>query len=141
VTKKKTPFEPTQQQRVLVNMMSLNGVKHSEQAKALGITPKMLKKHFTEEIEYGRIVTTANVANALYRNAMDGNVTAQTFFLKSQAGWREADKLEISLEGRDTPTNTEKEQRLASIMLAHKGKKTLTKSTTVDTFTAPENPN
>jgi len=36
-------------------------------------------------------------------------------------------------------TDTEKEQRLASILMAHKGKKTLTKGTTIETFTPREN--
>ena len=133
-------FVPTEQQRHLVHMMTVNGVKQDEQAKALRINRKTLARHFRDELDLGKITTTANVAGALYRNAMDGNVSAQIFWMKSQGGWREADRLEITgAEGKDLLTDTEKEQRLASILMAHKGKKTLTKGTTVDTFTPREN--
>jgi|TARA_R110000796_G_scaffold78827_2_gene175607 hypothetical protein len=135
-------FVPSDQQRHLVHMMTINGVKQEDQAKALRISRKVLAKNFKEELTLGRITTTANVAGALYRNAMEGNVSAQIFWMKSQAGWREADRLEITgAEGKDLLTDTEKEQRLASILMAHKGKKTLTKGTTVETFTKQENIN
>ena len=136
------PFVPTAQQRHLVHMMTLNGVKQDEQARALRMSKTTLTKYFREELDLGKIVTTANVAGALYRNAMDGNVSAQIFWMKAQGGWREADRLEITgAEGKDLLTDTEKEQRLAAILLAHKGKKVLTKGTTVDTFMKKENPN
>ena len=134
------PFVPTEQQRHLVHMMTVNGVKQDDQAKALRIGKNTLTRHFREELDLGKITTTANVAGALYRNAMDGNVSAQIFWMKSQGGWREADRLEITgAEGKDLLTDTEKEQRLASILMAHKGKKTLTKGTTIETFTPREN--
>ena len=133
-------FVPTEQQRHLVHMMTVNGVKQDDQAKALRIGKNTFTRHFRDELDLGKITTTANVAGALYRNAMDGNVSAQIFWMKSQGGWREADRLEITgAEGKDLLTDTEKEQRLASILMAHKGKKTLTKGTTVDTFTPREN--
>jgi hypothetical protein len=125
-----------------VHMMTLNGVKQDEQARALRMSKTTLTKYFREELDLGKIVTTANVAGALYRNAMDGNVSAQIFWMKAQGGWREADRLEITgAEGKDLLTDTEKEQRLAAILMAHKGRKTLTKGTTVETFTKQENPN
>ena len=136
------PFVPTAQQRHLVHMMPLNGVKQDEQARALRMSKPTLTKYFREELDLGKIVTTANVAGALYRNAMDRNVSAQIFWMKAQGGWREADRLEITgAEGKDLLTDTEKEQRLAAILMAHKGRKTLTKGTTVETFTKQENPN
>ena len=135
-------FVPTEQQRHLVHMMTITGVRQDEQARALRMTPKTLAKHFREELDQAKVVTTSNVSGALYRNAMDGNVSAQIFWLKAQAGWREADRLEITgAQGKDLLTDTEKEQRLAAIMMAHKGKKVLTKGTTVDTFMKKENPN
>tara|TARA_R100000687_G_scaffold35786_1_gene29156 strand:- start:114 stop:374 length:261 start_codon:yes stop_codon:yes gene_type:complete len=61
---------------------------------------------------------TAHVSGALYRNAMEGNVSAQIFWLKAQGGWREADRLEITgANGKDLLTDTEREQRLAAILM------------------------
>jgi hypothetical protein len=55
----------------------------------------------------------------LYKRALDGNVPAQIFYLKTQAGWREAQRLELTgAEGRDFITDTERHQRLAAILQA-----------------------
>ena len=51
-------------------------------------------------------------------------MSAQIFWLKSQGGWREADRLEITgANGKDLLTETEREQRLASILVNLQTKK------------------
>src|SRR5690606_12250978 len=44
---------------------------------------------FQERIEQTRVLLSQNVAAALYRSALEGNVTAQTFWLKAcpPPGW------------------------------------------------------
>ena len=117
-------FEPTDQQRHLVVMMSANGVKQPEQARALNCGEKTLAKYFKEELAFGKMKATAHVSGALYKNALEGNVQAQIFWLKAQAGWREADRLEITgANGKELLTDTEREQRLASILSSLAGKK------------------
>ena len=117
-------FEPTDQQRHLVVMMSANGVKQSEQARALNCGEKTLAKYFKEELAFGKMKATAHVSGALYKNALEGNVQAQIFWLKAQAGWREADRLEITgANGKELLTDTVREQRLASILSSLAGKK------------------
>ena len=117
-------FEPTDQQRHLVVMMSANGVKQSEQARALNCGEKTLAKYFKEELAFGKMKATAHVSGALYKNALEGNVQAQIFWVKAQAGWREADRLEITgANGKELLTDTEREQRLASILSSLAGKK------------------
>ena len=117
-------FEPTDQQRHLVVMMSANGVKQSEQARALNCGEKTLAKYFKEELAFGKMKATAHVSGAVYKNALEGNVQAQIFWLKAQAGWREADRLEITgANGKELLTDTEREQRLASILSSLAGKK------------------
>tara|TARA_R110002020_G_scaffold4835_3_gene20868 strand:+ start:2196 stop:2750 length:555 start_codon:yes stop_codon:yes gene_type:complete len=120
-------FNPTDQQRHLVVMMTANGVKHVEQARALGCGERTLQKYFKEELAFGKMKATANVSGALYQNAMDGNVSAQIFWLKAQGGWREADRLEITgANGKDLLTDTEREQRLAAILMTLPSKKAVT---------------
>lgn len=117
-------FTPTDQQRHLVVMMSANGVKQVDQARALNCGEKTLAKYFKEELAFGKMKATAHVSGALYKNALEGNVQAQIFWLKAQAGWREADRLEITgANGKELLTDTEREQRLASILSSLAGKK------------------
>jgi hypothetical protein len=116
-SKASNKFKPTDQQRHLVVMMSANGVKQIDQARALNIADKTLTKYFQEELSFGKMKATAHVSGALYKNALEGNVQAQIFWLKAQAGWREADRLEITgANGKELLTDTEREQRLASIL-------------------------
>ena len=109
-------FIPTEDQKFLVTMMSSTGVPHARQAKALGVNSKTLRKYFKEELQLGRNRAHAEIAGALYKRALDGNVPAQIFYLKTQAGWREAQRLELRAEGQDFITETERHQRLAAIL-------------------------
>ena len=109
-------FIPTGDQKFLVTMMSSTGVPHERQAKAIGVNSKTLRKYFKEELQLGRNRAHTEIAGALYKRALDGNVPAQIFYLKTQAGWREAQRLELRAEGQDFITETERHQRLAAIL-------------------------
>jgi len=111
-------FIPTEDQKFLVTIMSSTGVPHERQAKAIGVNSKTLRKYFKEELQLGRNRAHAEIAGALYKRALDGNVPAQIFYLKTQAGWREAQRLELRAEGQDFITETERHQRLAAILQA-----------------------
>ena len=93
------PFKPTDEQREQVKAMSSHGVPHRQQAPLIGCAPKTLRKHFREELNIGKIQANAKVAGALYQSALDGNVKAQTFWLKAVGGWQEAGNVEIVSEG------------------------------------------
>lgn len=43
--------------------------------------------------QQGKAVGIAKVTNALYTAAINGNITAQIFFLKNQAGWKDKQDL------------------------------------------------
>lgn len=66
------------------------GTPQDDIAEILGIDPKTLRKHYAREIRLGTAEANANVAGKLYQSAMDGNVVAQIFWLKTRAGYREA---------------------------------------------------
>jgi hypothetical protein len=94
------PFKPTDQQREQVKAMSSHGVPHRQQAPLIGCSsPKRLRKHFREELNIGKIQANAKVDGALYQSALDGNVKAQTFWLKTVDGWQETGNVEIVSEG------------------------------------------
>lgn len=44
----------------------------------------------------GRAKAIFGISQSLLKSARDGNVTAQIFYLKTQAGWRETDRLELT---------------------------------------------
>jgi hypothetical protein len=85
-------FEPSQSQRQMVEAMSGCGVPEADIAVVIGIAPKMLRKHFRQELDTGHIRASAKVAGNLYRIATGSGreaVTAAIFWLKVRAGWRE----------------------------------------------------
>ena len=94
------PFKPTDEQREQVKAMSSHGVPHRQQAPLIGYSsPKTLRKHFREELNTGKIQANAKVAGALYQSALEGNVKAQSFWLKTVGGWQETGNVELLSEG------------------------------------------
>ncbi|MEO0496825.1 MAG: hypothetical protein AAF141_05565 [Pseudomonadota bacterium] len=90
-------YEATDKDRDLVKGMVMIGVPQDHIAKALGISPTTLTKHFRQEIDGGMSVRIAEVANNLFNIATgDGAqaVTAAIFIMKTQAGWKETSKHE-----------------------------------------------
>ena len=95
------PFKPTDEQREQVITMSSNGLPHIQIAPLIGCSsPKTLRKHFRDELDIGKIQANAKVAGALYQSALDGNVKAQTFWLKAVGGWQETGNVEIVSEDK-----------------------------------------
>ena len=93
-------FKPTDEQREQVITMSSNGLPHIQIAPLIGCSsPKTLRKHFRDELDIGKIQANAKVAGALYQSALDGNVKAQTFWLKTVGGWQETGRVEIVSDG------------------------------------------
>ena len=94
-------FNPTEEQRGQVITMSSHGVPHRQQAPLIGCSsPKTLRKHFRDKLDIGKIQANAKVAGALYQSALDGNVKAQTFWLKAVGGWQETGNVEIVSEDK-----------------------------------------
>ena len=102
----KPPFEPTDEQRRTVEMMSAMGIPQEDICQVIlgrngkPIDAKTLRKHFHEELATAAMKANVKVANALFRVATDPKggsraVTAQIFWLKTRAGWRELPTREI----------------------------------------------
>jgi hypothetical protein len=71
----------------------------------LGISDRTFRNKMWEDervyaaYKRGRGDAVANVGKNLIQQALDGNTTAAIFFLKTQAGWREKQELEVSGPG------------------------------------------
>lgn len=83
-----------------VEMMSSVGMTGKQIADALGIPPGQFGKlakndpYVAEAIEKGQARGVRMVTDALFQNALKGNVAAQIFFLKNKAAWADKQELE-----------------------------------------------
>ena len=81
--------EPTTETRSNVKALASVGTTQEHIAIYLDIDVKTLRKHYRRELDTALILANSNVAKSLYKNANDGNVTAQIFWLKTKGGWSE----------------------------------------------------
>ena len=93
---RKNKWIPSAEELKKVEALASRGMTEENIAHCLGIRPETLskKKHEFEQlvqaIKRGKAKGIAMVTNELLKNIQLGNVTAQIFYLKSQAGWKEA---------------------------------------------------
>lgn len=81
--------KPDPAMRRQVEAMAAYGIPEHDIARVVGIDPKTLRKHYREELDLGETKANAQVAGYLFNAAKNGNVTAQIFWLKTRARWRE----------------------------------------------------
>jgi hypothetical protein len=79
--------------------MSACNVPYKHMAQILNCNETDLKEHYFFQMEQGAEECVVNVASKLYELALDGNVTAITFWLSKKGGWKEV------AEGKDSDTN------------------------------------
>lgn len=90
------PWVPTEEDIVKAEDLASRGMEQQDIALCLGIHPATLsakKQEFDilgDAIKRGKAQGIARVTQALLNNIDIGNVTAQIFYLKTQAKWREA---------------------------------------------------
>jgi hypothetical protein len=72
-----------------VEAMAAYGIPETDISRVVGVDPKTLRKHYREELDLGETKANAQVAGFLFNAARNGNVTAQIFWLKTRAKWRE----------------------------------------------------
>jgi hypothetical protein len=85
------PHTPTEETKLRVQLLAVLGRPHHEIAKVLGIGTGRLLKHYREELDFGKVTANLKMCGALYLNGIKGNVTAQIYWMKTQAGrdWHE----------------------------------------------------
>jgi hypothetical protein len=89
-------FEPTEEERRTVRVLSGYGVPQEGIATHIGVDAKTLRKHFRDELDRGSVEATAKVAQTLFHLAtVDKYVAAVIFWMKARAGWRETKVLNV----------------------------------------------
>jgi hypothetical protein len=72
-----------------VEAMTGYGIPEADISRVLKIDPKTLRKYYSDELNLGHTKANAQVAGFLFNSARNGNVTAQIFWLKTRARWKE----------------------------------------------------
>lgn len=88
----------------LVEQYAAKGLTEIQIAESFGVSRATIQRNRAEDAAFeaaykkGKAAGIQRVANALWENAAKGNVTAQIFFLKARAGWKETNITEIAGE-------------------------------------------
>lgn len=83
-----------------VTKLAARGLTQEQIAAALGISASTLdnrkaeSQEFVDALKKGQAQGIAEISNALWENAKSGNVTAQIFFLKARAKWKDRHETE-----------------------------------------------
>lgn len=88
------PHKPTPKLRAEIEAYAAVGVPHHDIAKLVSMSTHTLLKYYDMELGVGKAKANAQVAKSLFRQAINGNIPASIFWLKSQAGWREVQVVE-----------------------------------------------
>ena len=93
------PYIKTDEDAKTVEALAIAGVKQSLIADIVKISEPTLRKNFRKELDTSKARANAIISQALFKKAKDGNVVAQIFWLKTQAGWKEKNYHELT--GKD----------------------------------------
>ena len=98
--------QPNAEGRQLVQLHATIGTPHATIARLLDIDAKTLRKHYRDELDLAMAQANAAVGGALFRKAKAGDTASMIFWMKTRAGWRETNNMELT--GKDGgPIRTE----------------------------------
>jgi hypothetical protein len=86
----------TEQERAIVKRAAIMGMPQVAISKLLKTTKTTLEANFREELDHASDQANMAVLGALYKNAIEGNVSAQIFWCKTRLGMRESSSVELS---------------------------------------------
>ena len=93
------PHEPTQATREVVKLHALVGTRQEVIADILEIDEKTLRKYYREELDQSLSRANAAIGGALFNKAKSGDTSAIIFWLKTRAGFREKQDIDVTSNG------------------------------------------
>jgi hypothetical protein len=107
----------------LVEKLAARGLSYKQLAIALGMNIKTVKKHRTlnpalqEAIDRGRVNGLTEIANSLFESALNGNTTAQIFYLKNRSpdDWRDRFENRVDIKADITALHLDAMRKLVPI--------------------------
>ncbi len=101
----KPKHEPTKATRDTVSLHAMVGTPQETICTILGITEKTLRKHYRAELDTALAKANATIGGTLFNKAKSGDTSAQIFWLKTRAGFKEKQEIDMSSsDGTMTPT-------------------------------------
>ena len=97
----KSKWEEVKDKLILVEGWARDGLTNEQIAENLRINPDTLYKYkkkypeFSEALKKGKEIVDYEVENALLKNALEGNITAQIYWLKNRRPKKWRDKIEV----------------------------------------------
>ena len=107
------PYIKRDEDSKLVEALTIAGVTQTLISQIVKISEPTLRKNFRKELDTSKARANAIISQALFKKAKDGNVIAQIFWLKTQAGWKEKNHYELT--GKDGDKLFGEEQQLIEI--------------------------
>lgn len=107
----KSKWKEVKDKLILVEGWARDGLTDEQIAENLGISTSTFydykSKHseFSESLKKGKEVVDYEVENALLKNALSGNITAQIFWLKNRKPKQWKDKVEVEDESNKETLN------------------------------------
>jgi hypothetical protein len=100
------PFVVNDAVREKVRHLAGLGVRQDDLARIVGCSPKTLRKRCRNDLDCGVAEANAIISGSLFAAAKGGNITAQIFWLKSRAQWRERGASDDRAAGGDAEANS-----------------------------------
>ena len=85
----KPKHEPTKAQRDTVTLHAMVGTPQEDIARVLNIDAKTLRKYYRDELDLALAKANATIGGSLFQKAKNGDTSAQIFWLKTRAGFKE----------------------------------------------------
>lgn len=92
------PWQPTDDDRKRIRLYAGLGLTQEQIGAIFGRSVETIVKYCREEIDSGKAETIAKVAGNLVNKALKGDTTSAIFYLKTQAGWRETNNLNLQTD-------------------------------------------
>ena len=100
------PFVVNDAIREKVRHLAGLGVPQDDIARIVRCSPKTLRKRCRDDLDCGVAEANAIVSGSLFAAATGGDITAQIFWLKSRARWRERDASDHRAADGDAEANS-----------------------------------
>lgn len=86
--------EPTKAQRDTVTLHAMVGTPQEDIARVLDIDVKTLRKYYRDELDLALAKANATIGGSLFNKAKNGDTSAQIFWLKTRAGFKEKQEID-----------------------------------------------
>lgn len=112
-------YIPTDEHRDAAKRLASYGVKDSVIAGLMDISVDELYEHYSKDMAMAEINVNAQVTKALLDSCLDGNVTAQMFWIRSRMHWRDNDRtLNLAFSELETTKDVNKAMSLVAKAMA-----------------------